>query len=378
MSFSVLSFLNAVFWFNLGLIPIAILQARGKIAMSYSPALLAALAVLAGIRVFLPLDSSLFLVIRSHIVLRFLQQVLTYQIYGVVPVWMLAVAAWIAGGSTVLFRELSFCLQDRRTRQSWVHVHNDQVVRAAAALGISMRRIIVSPQVGIPTVSGLLRPRIYLPDANLSHEEWVWILKHERQHLRNGDIWIKFLYLMLEAIFFWNPLMKQMENNLNDLLEFRCDYFVTRNSPQIDNQIYLLSILHVLQQANEKKNGQCGQTRCSMCTFIVRNHAESLLVDRVDAVENPRPKRPVAHTAIALAGLILFFASYFVLFQPAGSPPAKEIYGHVVVTAENAYIQKTSTGSYELWVDNNFFGTIPEEAVKTAPLNQIPIYIEKG
>ena len=33
MSFSVLSFLNAVFWFNLGLIPIAILQARWKIAM---------------------------------------------------------------------------------------------------------------------------------------------------------------------------------------------------------------------------------------------------------------------------------------------------------------------------------------------------------
>ena len=56
MSFSVLSFLNAVFWFNLGLIPIAILQARWKIAMKYSPALLAALAILAGVRVFLPLD----------------------------------------------------------------------------------------------------------------------------------------------------------------------------------------------------------------------------------------------------------------------------------------------------------------------------------
>lgn len=58
MSFSVLSFLNAVFWFNLGLIPIAILQARWKIAMKYSPALLAALAILAGVRVFFPLGFS--------------------------------------------------------------------------------------------------------------------------------------------------------------------------------------------------------------------------------------------------------------------------------------------------------------------------------
>lgn len=246
MSFSVLSFLNAVFWFNLGLIPIAILQARWKIAMKYSPALLAALAILAGVRVFFPLDSPMFLVIRSHVVLRFLQQVLVYKLFDAVPTWVFAVAVWIVGGSTVLLREFYFCLQDRRTRQGWVHVHNDQVVRAAAALGIPMRIIIVSPQVDIPIASGLLKPRIYLPDADLSHEEWVWILKHERQHLRNGDIWIKFLYLMLEAVFFWNPLMHRMENNLNDLLEFRCDYLLTRNSPALDNQIYLLSILHVL------------------------------------------------------------------------------------------------------------------------------------
>lgn len=94
MSFSVLSFLNAVFWFNLGLIPIAILQARWKIAMKYSPALLAALAILAGVRVFFPLDSPMFLVIRSHVVLRFLQQVLVYKLFDAVPTWY---SLWLFG-----------------------------------------------------------------------------------------------------------------------------------------------------------------------------------------------------------------------------------------------------------------------------------------
>ena len=76
MSFSIYSFLNAVFWFNVILIPIAILQLRGNAAKHYSPVLLAALAILAAVRVFLPVDSSMFLVIRSYHVLRFLQQVL--------------------------------------------------------------------------------------------------------------------------------------------------------------------------------------------------------------------------------------------------------------------------------------------------------------
>ena len=67
MSFSIFSFLNAVFWFNVILIPIAILQLRGNAAKHYSPVLLAA------VRVFLPVDSSMFLVIQSYHVLRFLQ-----------------------------------------------------------------------------------------------------------------------------------------------------------------------------------------------------------------------------------------------------------------------------------------------------------------
>ena len=74
----------------------------------------------------------------------------------------------------------------------------------------------------------------------------------------------------------------------------------------------------------------------------------------------------------------MFFASYYVQFPPAARPRTNESGGHVVITAENAYIQKTSTGTYGLWVDNSFFGTVPEEAIKNPPLNQLPIRIEEG
>ena len=101
--------------------------------------------------------------------------------------------------------------------------------------------------------------------------------------------------------------MHRMENNLNDLLEFRCDYLLTRNSPALDNQIYLLSILHVLQQSNENSDSGGGQTRSHMCTFIVHNHAESLLVDRVNAVEHPPTEASFcAHRYCSLRSYIVF------------------------------------------------------------------------
>ena len=378
MSFSIYSFLNAVFWFNVILIPIAILQLRGNAAKHYRPVLLAALAILAAVRVFLPVDSSMFLVIRSYHVLRFLQQVLKYRVFDLVPVWEVAVMIWIAGALTVFIREMYLCQRDRRTRQSWVHVHNERVVCAATALEIPLERIVVTPKVGVPMAAGLFHPQIYLPDADLTIEEWTWVLKHEQMHLKKGDIWFKLLYLVLEGLFFWNPLMPMIEDNLSDLLEFRCDYFVTRNCTDDEKRAYLLAILHILQHAKAKEEAEKRprKSHSHMCTFMVANDAERLLRDRVDAVENPRPKRPFLHTAIAVVSVILFLASYFILFQPATDPPVFAEDGYVEITPENAYIVHTADGKYEVWVDGELFSTISEEVLNADPMNKLTVYEE--
>ena len=378
MSFSIFSFLNAVFWFNVILIPIAIIQLRGNAAKRYSPVLLAALALLAAVRVFLPVDSSMFLVIRSYHVLRFLQRVLTYRPFGLVAVWEVTVGLWIAGALTVCIREIYLCQRDRRTRRSWVHVHNERVVSAATALGIPLERIVVTPAVGVPMVSGLFHPRIYLPDADLTDEDWTWVLKHEQTHVKKGDLWIKLLYLVLEGLFFWNPLVPMLEDNLSDLLEFRCDYFVTRNCTDDEKRAYLLAILHVLQhaKAKEEKEKRSRKSRSHMSAFMVANDSERLLRERVDAVENPRPKRPFLHIIIALVSAVLFLASYFVLFQPATEPPVFIEDGYVEITPENAYIIHTADGKYEIWVDGELFSTISEEVLNADPMNKLTVYEE--
>lgn len=378
MSFSIFSFLNAVFWFNVILIPIAIIQLRGNAAKRYSPVLLAALALLAAVRVFLPVDSSMFLVIRSYHVLRFLQRVLTYRPFGLVAVWEVTVGLWIAGALTVCIREIYLCQRDRRTWRSWVHVHNERVVSAATALGIPLERIVVTPAVGVPMVSGLFHPRIYLPDADLTDEDWTWVLKHEQTHVKKGDLWIKLLYLVLEGLFFWNPLVPMLEDNLSDLLEFRCDYFVTRNCTDDEKRAYLLAILHVLQhaKAKEEKEKRSRKSRSHMSAFMVANDSERLLRERVDAVENPRPKRPFLHIIMAVVSVILFFASYFVLFQPATEPPIFVENGYIEITPENAYVIHTADGKYEVWVDGELLSTISEEVLKADPMNKLIVYEE--
>ena len=109
---------------------------------------------------------------------------------------------------------------------------------------------------------------------------------------------------------------------------------------------------------------------------MVANDAERLLRDRVDAVENPRPKRPFLHTAIAVVSVILFLASYFILFQPAKDPPVFAEDGYVEITPENAYIVHTADGKYEVWVDGELFSTISEEVLNADPMNKLTVYEE--
>ena len=376
MSFSVYSFLNAVVWFNIGLVLVALIQSHERIVMRYSPALLGALAVLAGIRVFFPLDSSCFLVIHSRHILRFLQQILNFQLFRIVPVWGLVVLIWLGGGAAVLIRETSYLIRDKRIRSGWIHVQNDQVLRAASALNISPKKIIVSPQVGTPAVIGLFRPKIYLPDISLPHEEWIWILKHERQHIRNGDIWIEFLYLLLEAVCCWNPYMHRVAKKLGALLEFRCDYLVTKGYSEAETQVYLLSILHILSYINLLKEDQSSKQRSRMHAYMVYTQADLLLRNRFEAIQNPRPKQPLAHTAIALGCIALFLSSYFFLFQPAGYPREEEIADCVQITPENAYILQTDEGTYELWVDNNLFYVLQKEDLNEMPAKILPMFKE--
>lgn len=235
----------------------------------------------------------------------------------------------------------------------------------------------MSPQVGTPTVFGLLRPHIYLPDVDLPQEEWVWILKHEYQHILSRDIWIKFLYLILEAVCFWNPLMYKLTKKLSDLLEFRCDYFVTRNNSEDENQVYLLSILHTLQKVKAKEKAPPAKLRSYMCTSLVRTQADLLLEERVNAVESRRRKHPLRDAAILLVSVSLFIASYFVLFQPAVDPPVEDVDGYVEITSKNAYIIRTDEGEYELWVDDCFFVDLSEEEIRVSPMNQLTIREEE-
>ena len=97
------------------------------------------------------------------------------------------------------------------------------------AAALRMKRIPalrISDRVTAPVAFGVLHPTILMPATNLSrlseHELKV-ILAHELGHFRRGDLWVNWAQLLLQAIWWFNPLLWMLNHALRKAREDCCD-----------------------------------------------------------------------------------------------------------------------------------------------------------
>src|SRR5690606_2376308 len=77
----------------------------------------------------------------------------------------------------------------------------------------------------VPLTFGLVRPRIVLPAGmadRLSAVELELILRHEVAHVRRGDPWMVVGEVAVQWLFWWNPLVRRIANELSRLREQIC------------------------------------------------------------------------------------------------------------------------------------------------------------
>ncbi len=84
---------------------------------------------------------------------------------------------------------------------------------------------VVYADVSVPLVAGLLRPAILLP---MAAEEWPAerleaALRHEREHLRRGDLWTLLLSHLACAVYWFHPLVWMVAGRLRAEQEHACD-----------------------------------------------------------------------------------------------------------------------------------------------------------
>jgi beta-lactamase regulating signal transducer with metallopeptidase domain len=137
-----------------------------------------------------------------------------------ISVALILLAAWALGSAAIL----------ARWAMRWIRLR--QVVRAAAPIGWpAPMPVLASPSLIEPGLFGLVRPVLIVPQTlpdHLSRSEIDAIVAHEAWHLRRRDNLTGALHMLVEALFWFHPLVWWIGGRLIAEREGACDEAVVR------------------------------------------------------------------------------------------------------------------------------------------------------
>ena len=105
---------------------------------------------------------------------------------------------------------------------------------ADAAKKLNLRRlpkVIFSDTVASPAVFGILKPTLLLPRESVtgfSQKEAEHVLLHELAHIKRRDLWVNGIFIVLQIVYWFNPLLWLVRRQLRHLRELCCDATVAR------------------------------------------------------------------------------------------------------------------------------------------------------
>lgn len=282
-------------------------------------------------------------------------------------------------GSGLLLLHLGWalCRQHRIARQCRIPQKGAQLYRlcrqAAHSLGCSTPVSIgIFPGISTVMMVGFFRPVILLPPhvAQLPAENLRCILLHELYHYRGHDLWLKLGTQILCCLLWWNPAVYFLRNNVDQLLELRCDRRVCQKLSKAGRLHYSAALLHVLKTGKAPSGRLSVGYTGSTSPQRVRQRFTLLL-----QTEKAPGRRRTAWVAVMLC-ILLFAGSYAFILQPASHPPpgnyfavdsAKE-FDHL-----SSYILRFEDGNLVYFYDNNFVSRITYEMLALPPYCETPI-----
>lgn len=103
----------------------------------------------------------------------------------------------------------------------------NQLAGSAKRLGLRhVPRVAVTGRLVSPAVFGVFRPVLLMPKgylSKLSRRDTEHMLLHELAHIRRGDLIMHGLYMLLQIVYWYNPLLWLVRRQLHHLRELSCD-----------------------------------------------------------------------------------------------------------------------------------------------------------
>ncbi len=150
------------------------------------------------------------------------------------PVWQVyAMAVWLAGtlflGGWLALKLLHLRKEDRKLTATATLPESfyETLARCAKSLGVRrIPKVVLTRKVACPAVFGVIRPVLLVPvgySSKVTPKDTEHMLLHELAHIKRGDLWAHSFSMILQVVYWYNPLLWLVRRQLHHLRELCCD-----------------------------------------------------------------------------------------------------------------------------------------------------------
>jgi beta-lactamase regulating signal transducer with metallopeptidase domain len=343
-----------------------------------------ALLIVAGIfRIVFVIEFPSTIVIGSEVILPAILDFLSMELFRVysgiitIHIYDLLLGIWIIGSLYNFHKYVRQSIKLYSSFHSLPSTHDIQIITCMNEIMVESKKnmkikIIKSEEIIIPMITGYFKPVICLPDIQFSDDELKNILLHEWTHFLHKDAWVKLFVYLISVVFWWNPFVHILKQELNHILEIQCDLRITSKMNEESRVNYLESILKIIKSS---RKSAMPNTIPMNCAALVSTNKTKKIEQRFTLVLGyDSNKKQRIFQVILLCSMILlsFLASYKVVIQPRTFSTVEAGYEETfTITPENSYLTVNENGTYSLYADGIYRFDISK--IDEEPFSSLPI-----
>lgn len=280
-----------------------------------------------------------------------------FNIFQVLPyIWILITISLLGYN---VFSYMLFLYKEKKSYLNYKNPTIDNIIeKICNEMQLKNIGYRISENISTPMTIGLFHKKIIISKENLDEKQYEIIFRHELFHIKNKDIEYKFILLVLNCIYWFNPIIYIFKNQIDELLELKCDENVLQNKNKEFRVEYAKTLL------NQIELNRNNQYKFSM-NFANRRKN---IMNRFSNIVNESKKQSVAVIATVTAVLLIVSALIIFLIPNINFATINENFTEEKNNEEYVLVKQEENESENTVSKNN---TTTDENVKLTPNTDI-------
>jgi len=208
-----------------------------------------------------------------------------------------------------------------------------------------------------PAIVGLRKTILLLPIDMPEQIDIEGIIRHEVAHYVYGDIVIKFIWSLVKAWHFWNPVVYVLDKQLIKILEVRADEKAVLYMEDEKRHLYRESLARLANHMDKKEADKYSVAFLNKRGYLVKKRI-CLLQDKY--------RRNAGILVINYIGMFLCSVGMFIMmncfiFEPVSEiPQVDNRFGGRMATKDCCFLVRNAEGAYDMYMDGVYCATLEE------------------